>query len=68
MEIQESKLDRDTELILMRHSIKVLRDSINSNLDEMLDRINRLLPPEDSLRCIKYKNYTKKDWGDFLAF
>jgi len=56
------------ELALMRMSISAMREQINQSLDGMLDQINRLIPPEDSNRCIKQKNYTKKDWADFLEF
>ncbi len=56
------------ELALMRMSIRAMRDQINQNLDGMLDQINRLIPPEDSNRCIKYKNFTQEDWGKFLGF
>ena len=56
------------ELALMRMSIRAMRDHINENLDGMLDQINRLIPPEDSNRCIKYKNYTSEDWHNFLEF
>lgn len=56
------------ELALMRMSIRAIRDQINLNLDAVLDQINHLIPPEDSNRCLKYKNYTPEDWGNFLGF
>lgn len=52
----------------MRMSIRAMRDQMNETLDGMLDQINRLIPPEDSNRCTKYKNYTPDDWGEFLGF
>ena len=60
--------DTVAELALMRMSIKAMRDYVNENIDAMLDRINRLIPPEDTLRYTKYKNYTKDDWHNFLEF
>jgi len=62
------KLSAFEELALMRMSIEAMRDYFNVNLDAMLDRINRLIPPEDQLRYTKYKNYTKEDWHNFLGF
>lgn len=62
------KLSVNEELILMRMSIQAMRDQINSNLDAMLDQINRLIPAEDANRCKKYKNFTPVDWGKFLGF
>jgi hypothetical protein len=62
------KINQTEELALMRMSIRAMRDQMNETLDGMLDQISRLIPPEDSNRCIKYKNYTSKDWGKFLKF
>ncbi len=58
--------DTIQELILMRMSIKAIRDRMNEDLDAMADQINRLLPPEDDSRHQRYKNFTSKDWSDFL--
>ena len=56
------------ELALMRMSIKAMREAMNENLDAMLDTINRMLPPEDDKRCLKYKNFDKRQWRDYLDF
>jgi hypothetical protein len=63
-----TKLNTIEELALMRMSIRTMRDHINQNLDAMLDQINRLIPPEDTKRRLRYKNFTKKDWTKFLGF
>ena len=52
----------------MRMSIQAMREHFNANLDAMLDQINRLIPPEDQGRYLKYKNFSKKDWHNFLEF
>jgi len=56
------------ELALMRMGIRAMREHINLSLDAMLGQINRLIPPEDTNRSKKYKNYTREDWAKFLDF
>ena len=62
------KLNTIDELALMRMEIKAMRGYLNDSLDALLDKVDRLIPPEDQLRYTKYKNYSKKDWHDFLDF
>ena len=50
----------------MRMSIKAIRDRTNEDLDAMVDFINRLLPQEETDEQRRFKNFTSKDWGDFL--
>lgn len=58
--------DTHTELVLLRHSIKAIRDRVCEDLDAMDDRIMRLLPAETDNRNLRYRQFTKKDWATFL--
>lgn len=60
------KANAHQELINLRLNLIAIRDQVNQNLDGILERINRLLPPDDSTRYLKYKNYSKKDWHEYL--
>lgn len=65
---QKSKSISNTtqELALMRMNIQALKERLCLDLDAMVDRLDRLLPPENATRYQKYKNYTKEDWHKFL--
>ena len=52
-------MDRSQELVLLRVSVHALRDEMCRNLDEMLARIDRLLPDEDQAR---YQREKHCDW------
>lgn len=59
-------VDATEELILMRMSIRALKERVCEDLEAMADQIARLLPPEDDYKHQRYKNFTKEDWGKFL--
>ena len=61
-------IDTVQELILMRHSIRAIRERLNEDLDAMAKQIERLLPPPDTERSRRFKNFTKKDWHKYLRF
>jgi len=61
-------VDTLQELVLMRHSIRTIRDRVNEDLDAMVEQINRLIPSEDGAQARRFKNFTKKDWKKFLTF
>ena len=63
---KSTNFDTTQELILMRMSIKAIRDRMNEDLDAMAEQINRLLPPEDDTRYQRRKHWGKKEWGLFL--
>jgi len=54
------------ELINLRLNLMAVKDQVNQNLDGILERINRLLPPDDGARSLKYKNFSKKDWHEYM--
>ena len=62
------KFDTAHELQLMCYSIRAIRDRVNADLDAMVDRISRLLPPEDSALQRRMKKYSKEDWKNYLKF
>lgn len=66
--LNEKPIAAIQELILMRHDIGIVRDRVNKELDGLIGRIDQLLPPQDNAITLRYKNYTKKDWQDFLSF
>lgn len=45
------------EPALKRMRIHAMCYQINQNLDTMLDQLNRLIPAEDTNRCIKHKTW-----------
>jgi hypothetical protein len=54
------------ELVLMRMNIQAMKERLCQDLDAMASRLDRLLPSEDPMRYQKFKNYTPKDWRNYL--
>jgi len=50
----------------MRMNIQALKERLCQDLDAMAERLDRLLPPQDGLRYQKFKNFTSKDWANYL--
>jgi len=69
-----SNLDKSTEkdlvseLVLMRMSIKSLRDRMNDSLNAIDERISSMMPIEESRRSENYRNFTTEQWRNFLEF
>ena len=65
---QKSKSISNTtqELALMRMNIQALKERLCLDLDAMVDRLDRLLPPENATRYQRFKNFKPKDWAKFL--
>jgi len=54
------------ELVLMRMNIKAMKERLCQDLDAIAARLDSLLPAEDAMRYQKFKNYTSKDWRNYL--
>jgi hypothetical protein len=50
----------------MRMNIQAMKERLCLDLDAMAARLDSLLPPEDAMRYQKFKNYTPKDWRNYL--
>ena len=55
------------DLMLMRMEFKAMKERHCRDIDAMVARLDRMLPPEDDLRYQRLKKFTTEDWEDFLG-
>ena len=55
------------DLMLMRMEFKAMKERHCQDIDAMVARIDRMLPPDDDMRYQRQKAFTTEEWEDFLG-
>lgn len=54
------------ELLQLRMELEATREQLNRTLDALADKITRMLPATDETRHKRFKNFSRKDWSNYL--